>query len=151
MLKDFKSKTEIGATFMRTRSLLVILLSLFLACASMAQTSATKSAANRSWPAFWRQFATAINAKDHTALLRMMPANFSDGGGGMTAKEWLEFIDENERNGSWRDLQKSVARGTLSHRQWSSKGVPTRVTKDNGYYFEFRKDRKWYFAGVVGD
>jgi hypothetical protein len=29
--------------------------------------------------------------------------------------------------------------------------VPTKLTRDNAYYFEFRKDGKWYFAGVVGD
>jgi len=63
----------------------------------------------------------------------------------------LKFIDENERSGSWRDLRKSFAKGTVVNRIWSSKGVPTRVTRDKGYYFEFRKDKRWYFAGVVGD
>lgn len=84
-------------------------------------------------------------------MLKMMPRNFFSGGGGETASEWLQFIEENAKNGSWRDLQNSFAGGTVVHRAWSSKGVPTRVTKDNGYYFEFRKDKKWYFAGVVGD
>ncbi len=37
------------------------------------------------------------------------------------------------------------------NRLWSAKGVPTKVTRDNAYYFEFPKDGKWYFAGVVGD
>jgi len=81
----------------------------------------------------------------------MMPSDFFDGGGGMTPKEWLNFIDENERRGSWQDLRRSMARGTRINRDWSSKGLPTRVTRDNGYYFEFRKNGKWYFAGVVGD
>jgi len=107
--------------------------------------------AERSWPTFWRHFTAAINKKDHAALLKVMPTDFSDGGGGLTAKEWLQFIDENARDGSWRDLQKSVARGARINRDWSSKGVPTKVTRDNHYYFEFRKDGKWYFAGVVGD
>jgi len=93
----------------------------------------------------------AINKKDHVALLRVMPSDFFDGGGGLTPSEWLKFIDENERNGSWRDLRRSTARGTRIHRTWSAKGVPTKVTRDNGYYFEYRKDGKWYFAGVVGD
>lgn len=84
-------------------------------------------------------------------MLRMMPKDFFSGGGGESASEWLRFIDENAKNGSWRDLQNSFARGTVIHREWSNRGVPTRVTKDNGYYFEFRKDKKWYFAGVVGD
>jgi hypothetical protein len=84
-------------------------------------------------------------------MLRMMPDDFFDGGGGATASEWLQFIDENAEHGSWRDLQKSFAQGTVVNRNWSSKGIPTRVTKDNGYYFEYRKDKRWYFAGVVGD
>jgi len=79
-----------------------------------------------------------------------MPEDFFDGGGGQTPSEWLRFINENERNGSWKDLQRSVATGTVNNRKWSSKGIPTKVTKDNVYYFEFRKGR-WYFAGVVGD
>ncbi len=81
----------------------------------------------------------------------MMPNDFFDGGGGSTPSEWLRFIDQNERKGSWRDLQKSFAQGTVINRNWPSKGIPTRVTKDNRYYFEFRKDKRWYFAGVVGD
>lgn len=81
----------------------------------------------------------------------MMPSDFFDGGGGLTAKQWLIFIDENEPNGSWRNLRKSMAGGAKINRLWSAKGVPTKVTRDNAYYFEFRKDGKWYFAGVVGD
>jgi hypothetical protein len=129
------------------------LLGLLLICpATFAQTSvATTAAANRSWQSFWSQAVAAINKKDRVALRKMMPDNFSDGGGGLTPSEWLAFIDENERNGSWKDLQKSFARGTVIHSQWSANGIPTRVTRDKHYYFEFRKDKKWYFAGVVGD
>ena len=136
----------------KTSHLLGAILLVSLACSVQAQTSATKtSASERSWPTFWRQFTEAIKKKDHAALLRMMPNDFFDGGGGLTPKEWLKFIDENERKGSWRDLQKSVAGGVKISRDRSAKGVPTKVTRDNGYYFEFRKDGKWYFAGVVGD
>lgn len=78
-----------------------------------------------------------------------MPDDFSDGGGGLKPSEWLQYINENDKNGSWRDLQRSMARGTMPDR--NSKGVLTRITKDNLYYFEFRKDKKWYFAGVAGD
>lgn len=131
------------------------LATLLLLCTSfvaLSQTPAPRSAeAERSWPTFWRQLTAAINKKDHAALLRLMPTDFSDGGGGLSAKEWLHFIDENERNGSWRDLRKSVARGARVSHAWSSKDVLTKVTRDNRYYFEFRKDGKWYFSGVVGD
>lgn len=136
----------------RRSRLLTVLLLLSVAHATFSQTAAAKiKTAERSWPNFWRQFTTAINKKDHDALLRLMPSDFSDGGGGMTAKEWLKYIDENERKGSWRDLQRSMARGARIQRTWSAKGVPAKVTRDNAYYFEYRKDGKWYFAGVVGD
>lgn len=132
--------------------LLATLLLLCVTFAAFSQTSTSKIAmAERSWPVFWRQFTAAVNKKDQTSLLRMMPSDFFDGGGGQTPKEWLTFMDENERKGSWRDLRRSIARGAKINRAWSAKGVPTKVTRDNAYYFEFRKDGKWYFAGVVGD
>jgi len=132
--------------------LLAALLIFSFASAAFSQTPTERIATGeRTWTSFWRQFTTAINKQDHAALLRMMPSDFSDGGGGMTAKEWLKFIDENERNGSWRDLKKSIAGGAKINQAWSAKGVPTKVTRDKAYYFEFRKDGKWYFAGVAGD
>jgi hypothetical protein len=137
---------------MKTQRILAMVFLLLAASAAFGQTSrATNAEANRSWPSFWRQITVAINNKDRVALRKMMPENFNDGGGGLTPIEWLKFIDENARRGSWRDLKKSFAKGTVVNRIWPSKGVPTRVTRDKGYYFEFRKDKKWYFAGVVGD
>ena len=137
---------------MKTQRMLAMVFLLLAASAAFGQTSRARNAeANRSWPSFWRQITEAINKKDSVALRKMMPNNFNDGGGGGTADEWLKFIDENKRGGSWRDLQRSFAKGTMVNRIWPSKGVPTRVTRDKGYYFEFRKDKKWYFAGVVGD
>src|SRR5262249_30993171 len=137
---------------MRPHYLVPILLLFLAPIPSFAQTSAsTTTAANRSWPSFWRQFTAAINKKDRATLRKMMPKDFYDGGGGSTPDEWLKFIDENARNGSWRDLQRSVGRGTVIDRDFGKEGIPTRVTKDKAYYFEFRKDKTWYFAGVVGD
>ena len=137
---------------MKTQRILAMVFLLLAVSATLAQPSrATNAAANRSWQSFWSQVTTAINKKDRVALRRMMANNFADDSGGLNGKEWLKFIDENERKGSWRDLQKSFARGTKVSKEWSAKGIPTRVTKDNAYYFEFRKDKKWYFAGVVGD
>ena len=128
------------------------LLMLFVALPVFSQTPATRaSLAEKAWTGFWDQFTSAINQKDHAALLRMMPSDFSDGGGGLTARQWLKFIDDKEAHGSWRDLRKSMSSGAKINRAWSAKGVPTKVTRDNAYYFEFRNDGKWYFAGVVGD
>jgi hypothetical protein len=136
----------------RKSYLLAAPLILFVVLGAFSQTPAARIAtAERTWATFWRQFTLAINKKDHAALLRMMPSDFFDGGGGLPAKEWLKFIDENRPNGSWRDLRKSVAGGAKINRAWSAKGVPTKTTRDDAYYFEFRKDGKWYFAGVVGD
>ncbi len=132
--------------------ILFLLLFLIVPSLTIAQKSRSNwAAANASWQNFYTAFRAAVNKRDRAAMLRMMPDDFFDGGGGMTASEWLQFIDENAKNGSWRDLQKSFAQGTVINRKWSNKGIPTRVTKDNGYYFEFRRDKKWYFAGVVGD
>lgn len=137
---------------MKVACILSAVLVLLVPYATFSQTSrATNEAANRSWPSFWRQVSAAMNKKDRAALRKLMANNFADESGGLKADEWLKYIEENERNGSWRDLQKSFARGTKVNKNWPSKGVPTRVTKDNSYYFEFRKDKKWYFAGVVGD
>jgi hypothetical protein len=137
---------------MNTKLIHSIVLLLFISSATFAQNSTTTSAvANRSWSSFWQQFTAAVNKKDRGALLKMMPRDFSDGGGGLTASEWLQFIEQNDKKGSWKDLKHSFAQGTVFNKKWSRKGTPTRVTRDNGYYFEFRKDKRWYFAGVVGD
>ena len=139
---------------------ILIVISIFLVsaiCASGQKPALTPPSqaelltANRAWAGFYRAFRAAVNSRDRAALKKMMPDDFFDGGGGLTPGEWLAFIEENKKNGSWRDLKKSFAAGTVVHKEWTRKGVPTRVTKDNGYYFEFRKDRRWYFAGVVGD
>lgn len=135
----------------KTRTLFLLLF-LLVPCFAFPQALRSNSAAaNRSWQGFYTSFRAAIDKRDHEALLRMMPNDFYDGGAGEPASEWLQFIDDNAKNGSWRDLQKSFAQGTLINREFSKKGTLTRVTKDKGYYFEFRKNKRWYFAGVVGD
>ena len=137
---------------MKTQRILAVVFLLFAASASFSQTSrTTNTEANQSWQSFWRQITAAINKKDPVALKKLMASNFSDESGGLNGSEWLKLIEDNARKGSWRDLQKSFAKGTKVNTNWPSKGIPTRVTKDNFYYFEFRKDKKWYFAGVVGD
>jgi hypothetical protein len=145
-------ENKMRTKMMRTKLILSMVLLLLVSSITFAQTSrAMPASANRSWSSFWQQFIAAVNKKDRVALLRMMPPDFFDGGGGSTASEWLLFIDENDRNGSWKDLKHSLAQGTVFKKDWSKKGTRTRVTSDNGYYFEFRKDKRWYFAGVVGD
>ncbi len=137
---------------MKIQRILAMAFLMLAASATFSQTSrATNAEANRSWQSFWRQITVAVNNKDREALRKLMSSNFSDVSGGLNRDEWLRLIVQNERNGSWKDLQKSFAKGTVVNRNWPSKGIPTRVTRDNYYYFEFRTDKRWYFAGVVGD
>jgi hypothetical protein len=137
---------------MKTQRILTIAFMLLAASTTFGQTPrATNAEANRNWQSFWSQITVAVNNKDREALRKMMSTNFADDSGGLNRDEWLRLIVQNERKGSWRDLRKSFAKGTVVNRNWPSKGIPTRVTRDNYYYFEFRKDKRWYFAGVVGD
>ena len=129
------------------RTLELIALIVALSGATVAQTSAS-SDASKKWPAFWQQFSAAIKKKDVATIRKAMPDDFFDGGGGMTPAEWLNYINENERKGSWKDIQSSMAKGTIVSKE--PKGPPSRQTRDKHYYFEFRKGR-WYFAGVAGD
>ena len=135
----------------KIRMLPLLLLLVFSSITFAQKSNSSWPAANASWQGFYDSFLAAVNKRDREAMLRVMPSVFFSGGGGQTASEWLQYIEENAKNGSWKDLQDSFAKGTAVHRAWSSKGTPTRVTKDIHYYFEFRKDKKWYFAGVVGD
>jgi hypothetical protein len=59
-------------------------------------------AANKAWPAFWRAFLAAVKRRDHSALKKMMPDDFFDGGGGLTPTEWLDYIEENKTPSSRR-------------------------------------------------
>src|ERR1700682_2205241 len=137
---------------MKPQRILAIAFLLLAAPATFSQTSrATNAEANRSWQSFWRQITVAVNNRDREALRKLMSSNFSDVSGGLNRDEWLRLIVQDERTGSWKDLQRSFAKGTVVNRNWPNKGIPTRVTRDNYYYFEFRKDKRWYFAGVVGD
>lgn len=97
------------------------------------------------WDSFYAKFVSAVNRQDKKALMQMMPNDFHPSPGYATGSEWLEYIHDEE----WRDLQKSISQGTIVEKDWSNNGIPTRVTKDNRYYFEFRKNKKWYFAGEI--
>src|SRR5690349_12311132 len=71
----------------RTFHFFVMLVLLFIASWTFSQSADRMDIAEQSWWAFWQQFTTAINKKDHAALLRMMPSDFFDGGGGLTPKQ----------------------------------------------------------------
>src|ERR1700682_674483 len=104
---------------MTKKRILVLLFLLAVPSFTIAQKSRSQwTAANASWQSFYTAFRAAVTRRDRAAILRTMPDDFFDGGGGGTASEWLQFIDENAKNGSWTDLQKSLAKGTVINRSW---------------------------------
>lgn len=111
-----------------------------------ASAFAQKSAADKSWNAFWTQFTSAVNKKSKPAVKRLMASenDFFSGGGGETRDQWLAMI---ERNRSWGDFQRSVKGGT---KYYDYDGKPGKVTKDNTLVFAFIGNR-WRFMGPMGD
>ena len=97
----------------KRRVLLIFVLLLFPSLTFAQKSRSTWAAANTGWQRFYSAFRAAVNKRDRDAMLGMMPDDFFEGGGGETASKWLRFIDENAKNGSWRDLQNSFARGTV--------------------------------------
>src|SRR6266536_5686791 len=108
----------------KTRILLLLVLLLVPSLILAQKSRSSWAAANANWQSFYTAFRAAVNKRDGKAMLRMMPDDFYDGGGGETASEWLRFIEENAKNGSWRDLQNSFARGSLIIPNSTRNGVP---------------------------
>lgn len=70
--------------------------------------------------------------------------DFFSGGGGENRDEWIQMIDDRK---AWRELQKSVASGTVPLR---SEKRTSRITKDRVLIFSLIGGR-WRFVGVMGD
>jgi hypothetical protein len=107
-----------------------------------------QSAAEKSWPSFWRQFSTAVNKKDKVALKRLMSSesDFFSGGGGESRDQWLQMLDQNK---FWPLLQRSVRLGAKAYITPYEKRL-SRITKDRHLIFKFINNR-WRFVGVMGD
>jgi hypothetical protein len=128
---------------MKKRLILSLVLSLIIMPPVLAQTSGSINAqASKTWPAFWRQFSTAIKRKDRAALKSLMvsESEFFSGGGGETRDEWITMI-------GWKQLQTALVIGTMPYHEGRR---PGRITKDKGLIFEFVGGR-WRFTGVMGD
>jgi len=112
------------------------------------QKSRVQSAVNKAWPSFWANFTVAMNKKDRKTLPQMVCDKFLDPSdyGELSTSKWIEIMDEQN---SWRDYQRSLARGTKPA-TWVSGEPPTRWTRDDHLYFEFRNG-KWCWAGLAGD
>jgi hypothetical protein len=118
-------------------------------CSALILTSAAGSsvqAQGSNWQNFWRQFTAAVNKKDRVALKGLMSSerDFFSGGGGENRDQWIQMIDDRR---AWRDLQKSVALGTVPLK---SEKRTSRITKDRVLIFSLIGGR-WRFVGVMGD
>ena len=135
----------------KTRFFLIAVFFLFPSLCFLKTPVSPRSSVNASWKIFYTAIQTAVNNHDSAAMLKMMPDDFHDDMDSSAGKaEWLKLIVEaHAKNGSWQKLRKSFASVTKIHK--NKEGIPRRYTKDHAYYFEYRKDKKWYFAGVVGD
>ncbi|MFN8263760.1 MAG: hypothetical protein U0T07_09560 [Chitinophagales bacterium] len=103
------------------------------------------------WNEYWTKFTDAIKQKDKEAMvdLSLKPNElsldgyiFSDGGDTFTAKEFINYVDE---NGYWSDWL-SIA----SNNKVKITKEKNRTIIDNYMIFEFIKGR-WIWIGVMGD
>lgn len=105
-----------------------------------------EDAQGNDWNSFWTTFSNAVSKHDRVALKRLMSseADFFSGGGGENRDQWIQMISE--RN-AWRELQRSVASGTMPYNEGRR---PGRITRDRTLIFQLIGGR-WRFVGVMGD
>jgi hypothetical protein len=120
--------------------------SLALVLLAPAAASA-QTAADRSWPGFWRQFTSAVRGKNRAAIRRLMSseADFITTGGIGNRNDFLKMFDDKSY---WGDVRRSADQGVVSF--VSEKGRPGRRTRDKYLTFEFIGGR-WRFVGLFGD
>lgn len=129
----------------------VVLLILFLLVPfpSLAQTPrSTFIAANKSWPQFWVRFNRAIKKRDRVSLRRMMADDFSDHGGGSSADDYVIQVFSKEMR---REYQRALSSGTELIEYGEQPARFTRRKDHPQLIFEFGKDRRWRWIGIVGD
>jgi hypothetical protein len=128
---------------------LLLILFLLVPTSSFAQGSRSASiAANKSWPQFWVRFNRAIKNRDRVTLRRMMADDFSDHGGGSPADYYVTQVFSKEMS---REYQRSLSSGTELIEYGER---PARFTRRKDYpklIFEYGKDRRWRWIGLVGD
>ena len=130
---------------LRTRPVLLVVLACLLSLSPFGVRNSTQAQGN-SWQSFWRQFTAAVNKRDRVALKALMSSerDFFSGGGGENRDEWIQMIEDRK---AWRDLQRSVASGTVPLR---SERRTSRITRDRVLIFSLIGGR-WRFVGVMGD
>lgn len=136
---------------MKLSKTLVLLLILFLLVPtlSFAQSSRSASiAANKSWHQFRVRFNRAIKKRDRVSLRRMMADDFSDHGGGSPADYYVGMVFSKEMR---LDYQRSLSSGTEPLEYGEQPARITRRKEHPQLIFEFGKDRRWRWIGLVGD
>lgn len=117
--------------------LLILFCLLLIPSAQFAQTAA----ANKSWPKFYAAFQAAVNKHDRAALKGMISSSFNADPdlANPTPDEVVNGLDRGKMGG-WRQLQKDVAAGVFTFHG-------RRFTKKTYFYFDYGKDRQWYWSG----
>ena len=128
---------------------LLLILSLLVPTPLYAQSSRSASiAANKSWPQFWVRFNRAIKNGDRVSLRRMMADDFSDHGGGSPADYYVTQVFSKEMR---REYQRALSSGTELIEYGEQPARFTRRKDHPRLIFEFGKDRRWHWIGLVGD
>ena len=101
------------------------------------------------WDIYWKDFTTAIYAKDKKRIAELTSKDFYDGGGG-TVEQWLDsevFLNDKTFT-AFKDILK---KGVKDFKGYD--GNPYKATgknKSGDLFFEY-KNTQWLFGGIVGD
>jgi hypothetical protein len=100
------------------------------------------------WTIFWKEFTTAIYAKDKNKIATLTSKDFYDGGGG-TVIEWLDAeVFRNDQ--SFKTFKAKLAKGAKSYKGFGAPYKATGQNKSGDLFFEY-KSGNWLFGGLVGD
>jgi hypothetical protein len=108
-----------------------------------------KGIKDEKWDIFWKDFTTAIYAKDKKRIAELTSKDFYDGGGG-TVLEWLDaevFLNDE----TFTAFKNILKKGVKDFKGYD--GNPYKATgknKSGDLFFEY-KNNQWLFGGIVGD
>ena len=120
-----------------------------------SQAPATKAAAQKAWPAFFKRFRAAVTKRDRVALTTMMARDFN--GPPNTPAEAFKEWDDPKIEG-WVKLDRTLAQGAIMSAppeegdpavERPSMTAPPAAERSNRYRgwvaaFTFAEDGKWY-------
>lgn len=103
------------------------------------------------WNEYWAKFTTAIKQKDKKTMLELALKpneasldgySFEDGGGGGTAEDFVDYIDEDNTWKGWLSI--------ANNKNIKITKEKNRNIIDDYMIFEFIKGR-WIWIGIMGD